>query len=73
MNEKEVQEQLESMLRFPGFVRLSEENVANVKKVIGIDELNRVAFFPDSVKGRVGVKVADEHWDNFIKEYNSWS
>ncbi|PWW37378.1 MULTISPECIES: hypothetical protein [Paenibacillus] len=70
MNKEEANAQMDTFLRFPGFVRVSEDHVINVKHVIGVDEMKRVLFLTDKEKGKEEVKVDEEYWWNFIIEYN---
>jgi len=69
MNKEEADRDLDTLLRFPGFVRVSEDQVINVKYVIGVDEIKRVLFLTDVKKGKEEVKVDEEYWWNFMVEY----
>jgi DNA-binding LytR/AlgR family response regulator len=71
MNKEQADAEMDSLLRFPGFVRVSEDHVINVKKVMGVDEYKKVLFLPDKANGKEEIKVDEEYWWNFIIEYNS--
>lgn len=70
MNKEEANAEMDTLLRFPGFVRVSEDRVVNVKHVIGVDEIKSVLFMTDKEKGKEEIKVDEEYWWNFMIEYN---